>query len=66
MHLTNASISKYNVNGKNVKQRGKYKILNNMWETENFQEFLINEFGAEQNSSLTCFGRDPLFDKVFP
>lgn len=47
MHLTNASISKYNVNGKAVKQRGKYKILNNMWETENFQEFLINEFGGD-------------------
>lgn len=33
MHLTNASISKYNVNGKTEKSRGKYKILNNMWET---------------------------------
>ena len=36
MHLTNASISKYNVNGKTEKSRGQYKILNNMWETENF------------------------------
>jgi hypothetical protein len=36
MHLTNASISKYNLNAKQEKSRGKYKILNNMWETENF------------------------------
>jgi len=36
MHLTNASINKYNVNGKVEKSKGKYKILNNMWETENF------------------------------
>ena len=36
MHLTNASISKYNVNGNLEKTEGLYQIQNNMWETENF------------------------------
>ena len=60
MHLTNASISKYNLNAKQEKSRGKYKILNNMWETENFQDFLINEYGQAE------YGQDPLIEKVFP
>ena len=45
MHLTNASISKYNLNAELVKSAGEYKIENNMWETENFKEFLKNEYG---------------------
>ena len=36
MHLTNASISKYNVNASLEKTEGLYQIQNNMWETENF------------------------------
>ena len=44
MHLTNASINKHNKNGKSVKSKGKYKIFNNMWETENFKEYLANEY----------------------
>jgi len=44
MHLTNASISKYNLNAKLEKSVGQYQINNNMWETENFREFLENEY----------------------
>jgi tubulin monoglycylase TTLL3/8 len=44
MHLTNATINKDNLNKNDVKSEGQYEILNNMWETDNFNQFLKNEF----------------------
>ena len=43
-HLTNATVSK----GKSQsKVKGKYKIKNNMWTTEDFAQFLENEYSAD-------------------
>ena len=58
--LTNASISKENYNSKQSKTGGKYKIINNMWETENFAEYLRDKFSEITGAA------DPLQEIVFP
>jgi len=60
MHLTNASISKNNVNAKKSKAEGGYEIFDNMWHTEDFAGFLADQYGEAKN----C--KDPLREIVFP
>lgn len=43
MHLTNASVSKYNQNNQKVKTQGNYEIVDNMWKFEDFTRFLSEQ-----------------------
>lgn len=58
--LTNASISKENQNASQSKTRGKYKIQNNMWETENFSNYLKDKYSEQTGTA------DPLRELIQP
>lgn len=50
-HLTNAAVSKESKS--QVKKKGKYKILQNMWDSESFQDYLANEFCDEAECAFS-------------
>ena len=64
MHLTNASINKDNLDKGLLKSEGQYKIHDNMWERQDFNQYLESEYQTTFEKALMPQIKQGVIDSI--